>query len=118
MEYKRGEFLMFLTKCGVITDELFENYLDRLVPRFFKILALNDEQNPTLIQYIKSFQRELVGSKNLVNVLNNDARFLTLISTLQYFIDNGVNNSEVKKCISISKQLKEHYFPNNKKGGL
>lgn len=102
---------MILTKCGTLTDRLFENYLDRLVPRFFKILALNDDKNPTLIKYIKSLQRELVGSKNLVNVLNDDARFLTLISTMQFFIDNGVDNSEVKKCISISKQLKKHYFP-------
>ena len=102
---------MILTKCGTLTDRLFENYLDRLVPRFFKILALNDEENPTLPQYIKSFQRELIGSKNLVNVLNDDARFLTLISTMQFFLDNGVDNSEVKKCISISKQLKKHYFP-------
>lgn len=102
---------MVLTKCGTLTNALFENYLDRLVPRFFKILALNDEENPTLPQYIKSFQRELIGSKNLVNVLNDDARFLTLISTMQFFLDNGVDNSEVKKCISISKQLKKHYFP-------
>ena len=101
---------MVLTKCGTLTDKLFENYLDRLVPRFFKILALNDDNNPTLTQYIKSFQRELIGSKNLVNVLNDDARFLTLISTMQFFIDSGVDNSEVKKCITISKQLKKHYF--------
>lgn len=102
---------MILTKCGTVTDRLFENYLDRLVPRFFKIMALNDDKNPTLNDYLKRMQRELTGSKNLINVLNDDARFMTLISTLQFFIDNGVVNSDVKNCISISQELKRYYFP-------
>ena len=40
---------MILTKCGTLTDKLFENYLDRLVPVVFKILALNDDKTPRLL---------------------------------------------------------------------
>lgn len=102
---------MFLTKCGTLSDKIFENYLDRLVPRFFKIMMMSDDKNPTLNDYIKRMQRELIGSKNLINALNEDARFMSLISILQFSIDNGVVNSDIKKCITISKQLKKHYFP-------
>lgn len=106
---------MVLTNCGMLSDKLFINYLDRLVGRFYKILTLQEDNNPTILEYIKSLQSELIGSKRLVVALNDDARFMTLINTLQFFLDNEFNHAvckkEVMKCINISKQLKSVYFP-------
>lgn len=106
---------MILTKCGTLPDKMFENYLDRLVGRFFKILAMKEDNNNTLNAYIHSFQSELVGSKNLISLLNDDARFMILVNVLQFFLDNEYSNKECKrevmKCIDISKQLKSFYFP-------
>lgn len=110
---------MIKTNCGFITDELFESYLESLVGRFYKILAMKDENSDTLHDYLCSFQRELVGSKRLVIALNNNAWFMSLINTLQFLIDNEFDKktckTEVMKCISISKKLKKKYF---KDGGI
>lgn len=105
---------MIMTKCGYLPDKIFYNYLDRLIGRFYKILALKEENCSTLNVYIESFQRELIGSKNLIVVLNDDNRFLSLISILQFFLDNeyddAVCKTEVMKAIDISKKLKKQYF--------
>ena len=106
---------MISTSCGyVVTDKLFENYLESLKGRFYKILPLKEEACPTLDICIKSLQIELIGCKNLISLLNNDAQFLSLICTLQYFLDNPFDvktcKREVMKCITITKKLKGKYF--------
>lgn len=107
---------MIIVKCGTISDNLFKNYLDRLVDRFYKILPLKEQKSDTLSTYIQSLQCELIGSKNLILYLNDDSQFINLISILQFFIDNEFDDKickrEIMKAINISKQLKSKYFPN------
>jgi len=86
---------MIKTVCGGISDELFESYLDGLVGRFFKILALKDENSETLHIYIESFRNELLGSQRLILLLKNDSRFMSLISTLQFFLDNNFDKKNL-----------------------
>ncbi len=105
---------MTRTNCGYIADELYESYLDSLVGRFYKILPLKEEGSETLNIYIESFMSELVGSRKLVLLLNNDANFMVLINTLQFLLDNEYDNKtckrEIMKCISIAKKLKKKHF--------
>lgn len=106
------------TKHGYVTQDLFESYLDSLVGRFYKIMPMKEDNDPTLNSYLKSFNRELCGSKSLILALDNNPYFIQLIGTVQYFIDNDINKetcaTEVKKCISISKKLKKKLI---EKGG-
>lgn len=98
-------------KHGYVTQELFESYLDSLVGRFYKIMPMYEDNDPTLKSYLEGLCRELSGSKSLILALNNNPYFIQLISTIQYFIDNDFDKKickkEVMKCIDISKKLKK-----------
>lgn len=100
-----------IIKHGYVTQELFENYLDSLVGRFYKIMPMHEDEDPTLQSYLEGLNRELSGVKSLVIVLNNNPYFMQLIGTVQYFIDNEFDKKickkEVMKCIDISKKLKK-----------
>ena len=72
------------------------------------------EQEPdTLKDYLDSLLLELIGSKELIFIIRNDANFISLLSTLQYFIDNecthDVFRREVFKCIDIIKKIQRKY---------
>jgi hypothetical protein len=98
-------------KHGYITEELFESYLDSLVGKFFKIMPMQNDNDPTLKSYLEGLARELSGSRSLIIILNNNPYFIQLICTVQYLIDNEVSKkvckTEVMKCIDISKKLKK-----------
>lgn len=99
-----------------IPDRLFQNYIGSLVNQFFKILPIRENEEPTLREYMKNLQIELLGSKGLIAELNNDSQYLTLISILQYMIDNDCDipttKSQVFKAISICNRLKGKYCMN------
>lgn len=101
---------------GVDIDTgLLNNYLGNLVNRFFKILPMREADDSSLSTYMRSLQVELLGCKSLVIALENDASFMTLLSILQYFIDNpeisvASVRREVFHAISICNKLKETYI--------
>lgn len=108
-----------MTKYGVeITERMAGNYLDALVDRFYKILPMTESGEETLKQYLESLLREMLGAHELVEFLQDDDRFLTLLATLQYFIDNDADNdaavaivrTDVFRSIGILKKLKKKYF--------
>lgn len=96
-----------------ISNELLVNYLDTLVNQFFKILPIKESGEPSLKEFMRSLQVELIGCKALIEALSNDAMLLSLISILQYMIDNDCDTPVVKrevfKAISICKKLKKKY---------
>ena len=68
----------------------------------------------SLPTYLKSLQSELVGCNGIIEALQNDARFLTLLSILEYLSghpDCPIQDvkREVFKAISVCNKLKEHY---------
>ena len=98
-----------------IDNELLRNYFRNLVNLFFKILPIRENEEDTLVTYMKSLQAELMGCKTLVTAINNDSNFLTLISILQYLIDNPQSSvmdvkREVFKAISICNKLQSKYI--------
>lgn len=97
-----------------MNNELLYNYFRNLVNRFFKILPMREEEDATLVVYMQSLQSELIGCKELVESINNDPSYMTLLSVLQYLIDNPkekqtVFRREVFRSISICNKLSATY---------
>lgn len=97
-------------KYGVLPDDALVKYLNFLVGKFFKILPLKEQKEETLVSYLESLQREMIGNKMLIPLLRNHPDFITLLNTLEYFITNknishAIYRKEVFKCINIIKKL-------------
>lgn len=103
-----------MTKYEIeISRDLIENKFNDLVNQFYKILPLKENDSPTLYQYMEGFMRELLGLNSLINELNNDGLFASLLGILQYLIDNDCDTPTVKtdvfKAIGIVKKLQQKY---------
>lgn len=96
-----------------IDREMLRRRLAGLINQFYKILPIKESGESTLRKYMLSLQREMLGSQYLIIALQNDERYLTLMSILQYLIevdcDVDIVRCEVFKCISILKKLSEKY---------
>ncbi len=107
--------MMVETTAGMPIDaEILNNYFRTLVNHFFKILPLRESNEDSLTTYMQSLQVELLGCKGLVSAIQNDASYLTLLSILQYLIDNPECTvrevkREVFRAISICNKLKAQY---------
>lgn len=95
------------------TPTMLKNYLNGLVNQFFKIIPLKECEEPSLHAFMESFQAELLGFKSLIDVIGEDSMYLSLLSILQYLIDNDcpiqVVRREVFQAISICKKLIKKY---------
>lgn len=107
--------MMIQTTTSIPMDaRILNNYLRSLINLFFKILPIRESEEPSLTVYMQSLQAELMGCKNLIKAIHEDALFLSLISILQYLIDNpecstSVVKREVFRAISICNKLKQRY---------
>lgn len=103
------------TTVGVSMDtRVLSNYFHKLINSFFKILPLWECHEPTLPTYMRSLQIELIGCEKMFVATQYDSQLLSLISILQYFIDNPhCETSDIKrevfKAISICDKLKSKY---------
>lgn len=93
---------------------LVRNYFKSLVDGFFKILPMREAEEITLPTYMRSLQVSMLGCKKLITAIHYDAEYLSLLSVLQYLIDNpSCDESEVKrevfKAISICNKLAKRY---------
>lgn len=107
--------MMIVTRAGVpMNATILTNYLRSLINLFFKILPIWESGEGSIETYIKSLQVELLGCKELIEAIHEDPLFLSLISILQFFIDNPETEihavrREVFKAISICNKLKARY---------
>ena len=108
---------MIDVKYELIPKESFCNYFKFLINKTYKILPLKEENSETLKSYLESYLRELIGNKELVSVLVNEPKFITVLNTMQFLIseDYSINvcKKEVFKCIRILEEINLKYF----KGG-
>lgn len=94
--------------------EMLSGYFERLVDRFFKILPLWEEHEPSLPTYIKSMKAELTGCRELIEGIHKNPSFLSLLFILQYFeshpdCDVAAVKREVFRAISLCNELKKWY---------
>lgn len=97
-----------------IDNRFLQGYFRSLVNRFFKILPMRESDEETLTVYIQSLQTEMIGSKELFDLIDYDPSFVTLLSILQYMIDNPCctvpeTRREVFRAINICNKLSEKY---------
>ena len=103
-----------MTAKGIeLPDTVVRKYMKSLIGQFYKILPIKESGEPSLNRYMESLQRELLGCNNLIMMLQYDESFLSLLSILQYLIDNDCKTEVVKcevfKAISICKKLQNKY---------
>ncbi len=104
------------TRTGISIDtELLHNYFRRLVNLFFKILPMRENNEESLVTYMQSLQIELLGCKGFIPLMQTDSDYLTILSILQYLIDNPeCNVTEVKRevfrAISICNKLQSRFL--------
>jgi hypothetical protein len=96
-----------------LNNQFLVNYLNFLTGRVFKILPISEQEPNTLQDYLSSLVIELKGSQSLIELIRYDANFISLISTLQYFVDNQYTHKvlkrEVFKCIKLIQKLQKSY---------
>lgn len=104
---------MVQVNFDLIHDQFFINYLNFLISKVYKILPIVETEPETIRDYLDSLILELKGSQQLMTKIKHDAKFISLLSTLQYFADNPcthkVYKREVFKCIKIIQGLQDKY---------
>ena len=102
-----------------VPDAMVANYFDKLTNQFFKILPIKEECNESFNEYLNSLQVEMAGLGGLMQFIQNDSRYLSLLAILEYLQDNtcstAVVRREVFKAIRICDKLK-HTYPTE--GGM
>lgn len=80
-----------------------------IINQFYKILPMKEENCPTLMSYMESFQRELLGMGKLLPEVDACSSYIDLVSILQYLIsypcDEDTVRTEVFKAIAITKRI-------------
>ncbi|MCK9319420.1 hypothetical protein [Methanoculleus sp.] len=104
---------MIEVKYENIPDEMLVNYFNFLIGKVYKILPISEKEPDTLKEYLESLILELRGSKELISKLRNEGSFISLLSIIQYFIDNECTHRELKrevfKSIDIIQKLQKKY---------
>ena len=102
--------MMSLNQAEIPT-ELHINYLKTLISKIFKILPMKEQNTETVNVHIDSLLSELVGYTSLFTFVNNDARLVTVMSTLQSLkecdLQHSVYKREIFKCIKCVEQIIE-----------
>lgn len=108
--------MMTETVAGVpIKREIIRSYFKRLVNHFFKILPMRENNEESLVTYMESLQIELLGCQNFIVTLKDDSNYLTILSILQYLIDNpecsvAQVKREVFRAISICNKMQAGFL--------
>lgn len=108
--------MMVETNIGMpVRSTCLSNYFRTLVNRFFKILPIREENEETLVTYMQSLQLEILGCQSLISEMYDDPDYISLLSVLQYLIDNPqISKSSLKRevfgAISICNKLKARYY--------
>jgi hypothetical protein len=94
-----------------ISSELLDNYFDLLINKLFKVIPMKENNSNTLNEYLRSLRIEILGYISLSELFNNDAKFLSIVNTIEYLSNNEINEKickrEIFKCISIIEKIKK-----------
>lgn len=96
----------------MIPDRCVINYLDALVGKIYKILPMKEDGAEFLPQYIEWRIREMTSFRDFVNVVGEDADFLSLILIMRSISTQESVTSvrhDVFEAISLCKKLRQKY---------
>lgn len=105
-----------------VSEDMLGNYFTNLVNQVYKILPMRETKQETLPKYIWRLEAELIGCRNLLPPIKEDAYFCSLLNILQYLKDF---NSEcaieqvrqlVFEAIHLCEKLKARYINLDSKG--
>lgn len=112
---------MIEVNYGLIPKDNFYRYFEFLINKTYKILPMKEENSETLKSYLESYLRELIGNKNLVCILVDEPKFITVLNTMQFLISEeysvSVCKKEVFKCIRILEDINSKYFKDGDTNG-
>ena len=104
---------MMTSANAEVSKSMVASRLKHFINQFYKILPMRESNADTLQQYMLSLQREMIGLHSLILALENDGRYLSLLSILQYLIEHEcdvrVVRAEVFKAIQIVNSLSQQY---------
>ena len=105
---------MSYTKDDRLPNRLVNNYFNSLVNCYFKILPIRENGEQTIGVYLESLKAEMLGCGGLLEDIKNDPSYMTLLSILQYFIDNpdcdiAEVRREVFRAIRICNKIADKY---------
>ncbi len=105
----------------LVSEALLKDYFHNLVGLFFKILPIREKGEASLPDYMQKLQAELLGCQSLVSGLKNNASLVSLLSILQYLIDNPECSvarvrREVFDAIAICNKLEASYSAKDEGG--
>lgn len=90
-----------------------DKYLDALVGRIFKILPMY-EKNEDVRTYVCGIVDELIGFGDLIDVLDGDPKFISLLALLKFVSENSTSDgaairATVFKSITLCNKLRADY---------
>lgn len=95
-------------------NSMLNHYFGTLIDRIFKILPLYEEENEGLFKYTHSLLFELYGLQYVVEGMDVDSEYITLLATLEslsdevtIFDDSEIVKREVFKCIGVINRIRE-----------
>ena len=105
---------MSYIKSDRLPNRLVNNYFHSLVNCYFKILPIRENGEQTIGVYLESLKAEMLGCGGLLEDIKNDPSYMTLLSILQYFIDNpdcdiAEVRREVFRAIRICNKIADKY---------
>lgn len=105
---------MIEVKYGELPKKSLEEYAKYLINKVYKILPMKEENCKTLTQYLEGLQVELIGNSELITILSNEPKFISLLNIIQYLIsqdyDNKMCKREVFKAINLIENISSKYF--------
>lgn len=105
---------MIKTNYEYIPDKMFVNYLDYLIGKVYKMLPMRENKDDTLVEYMESIIREMIGNQQLMGEIKYDARFQSVINKLEYLtfkkdVDFKVFRKDILDSLPLLKEIKEQY---------
>jgi len=74
---------------GELNAELLKNYFHTLVNQVYKILPMREKETESLGKYIWRLEAELIGGYGLIEEVQNDSYYGSLLNILHYLNEHG-----------------------------
>ena len=105
---------MIGTNEHIIDQQSLENYLNALIGKLYKILPICENSPETFPTYVRGLMDELLGFSGLVDYIDHDPAYVSILSLLQNFINTpecpvGDVRREVFGMISSCKKMIDRY---------